>query len=313
MILVTGATGFVGRRVVERLVSDRHNVRALTRGGAAAMLPWGVKMATGDVLDPKSLRQAMVGVDAVIHLVAVIRESGDRTFQRVNYEGTKNVLEAADKADVPRIICASTVGSSSDPDVPYLYSRWMGEEEIARSDLDYTIVRFTVGFGAGDEFVNRLAALVKMSPLTPVAGDGTAVFQPIYVDDVARCIVESLKRTDLERKTVDIGGPDYFTYDELIDLVAETLDVKVKKVHVPTSVMTPAATVMESLTPNSPITREQLKMIAVGENTTLDSVEKSFGFSPLPIRDNINYIKKISIGDAMRMNLGYMPTHIRDH
>ena len=313
MILVTGATGFVGRRVVERLSSSRQNVRALTRGDGAAMLPWGVKIAVGDVLDPKSLTSAMQGVDAVVHLVAVIREFGDRTFQRVNYEGTKNVLEAANKAGVGRVVCVSTVGSTSDPDVPYLYSRWMAEEEISRSDLDYTVVRFTIGFGEGDEFLNRLAAIVKMSPLAPVVGDGTSVFQPISVDDVARCVVESIGRYDLEGKTVDIGGPDYFTYDELIDLVAETLGVKVAKVHVPVSVMTPAATVMEALSPHPPVTREQLKMIAVGENTSLDSVERNFGFRPLPVRGNIDYIHKISIGDAMRMNLGYMPTHIRDH
>ena len=313
MILVTGATGFVGRRVVERLASNRENVRALSRGGGATMLPWGVKIAVGDVLDPKSLTSAMQGVDAVVHLVAVIREVGDRTFQRVNYEGTKNVIEAATKAGVDRVVFVSTVGSTSDPDVPYLYSRWMAEQEIARSDLDYTVVRFTIGFGEGDEFVNRLAALVKMSPLAPVVGDGKSEFQPISVDDVGRCVVESIERHDLEGKTVDIGGPDYFTYDELIDLVAETLEVKVKKIHVPIGVMTPAATVMESLSPNPPITREQLKMIAVGENTSLDSVEQQFSFRPLPVRGNIDYIKKISIGDAMRMNLGYMPTHIRDH
>ena len=277
------------------------------------MLPWGVKIAVGDVLDPKSFTSAMQGVDAVVHLVAVIREVGDRTFQRVNYEGTKNVIEAATKAGVDRVVFVSTVGSTSDPDVPYLYSRWMAEQEIARSDLDYTVVRFTIGFGEGDEFVNRLAALVKMSPLAPVVGDGKSEFQPISVDDVGRCVVESIERHDLEGKTVDIGGPDYFTYDELIDLVAETLEVKVKKIHVPIGVMTPAATVMESLSPNPPITREQLKMIAVGENTSLDSVEQQFSFRPLPVRGNIDYIKKISIGDAMRMNLGYMPTHIRDH
>ena len=313
MILVTGATGFVGRRVVERLASNRENVRALSRGGGATMLPWGVKIAVGDVLDPKSLTSAMQGVDAVVHLVAVIREVGDRTFQRVNYEGTKNVIEAATKAGVDRVVFVSTVGSTSDPDVPYLYSRWMAEQEIARSDLDYTVVRFTIGFGEGDEFVNRLAALVKMSPLAPVIGDGKSEFQPISVDDVGRCVVESIERHDLEGKTVDIGGLDYFTYDELIDLVAETLEVKVKKIHVPIGVMTPAATVMESLSPNPPVTREQLKMIAVGENTSLDSVEQQFSFRPLPVRGNIDYIKKISIGDAMRMNLGYMPTHIRDH
>ncbi len=313
MILVTGATGFIGRRVVQRLVSQRKNVRALTRGSAAFMLPWGVRPAIGDVLNPQSLTSAMQGVDTVVHLAAVIREIGDRTFQRVNYEGTKNVLEAADKAEVGRIICVSTVGSTSDPEVPYLYSRWMAEQEIARSELSHTVVRFTIGFGEGDEFINRLAAIIKMSPLTPVLGDGQSVLQPISADDVARCVVESIDRYDLEGKTVDIGGSESFTYDELIDFLADTLGVKVAKVHVPVGVASPVADFMESLSPSPPVTREQLKMIAVAGNTGLDSVERQFGFQPLSIRGNVDYIFKISIGDAMRMNLGFIPSHIRDH
>ena len=314
MILVTGATGFVGRRVVALLAAAGKRVRALTRSeSVASALPEGVEGVVGDVLDGESLRRAMEGVDAVVHLVAVIRERGALTFERVNYEGTVGVLAAAQEAGVRRIVCASTIGAASDPTVRYLHSRWMGEQEIIRSGIAYTIVRFSVGFGEGDEFINQLAALVKAFPLVPVVGDGTAVFQPIWVDDVARCIAESLDREELEARAVEIGGPDYFTYDELIDVIAETLGVRAAKAHVPVSLMATGASVLEALSPRPPITREQLKMLAFDHRTELDSVQRHFGFEPRPVRGNIDYIRRIRYSDAMRMSMGFMPRHIRDH
>ena len=96
-----------------------------------------------------------------------------------------------------RIVLASTIGASSDPTIPYLYSRWMAEEEAARSPVPHTILRFSIAFGKGDEFLNRIAALVKASPLVPVAGDGAARFQPIAVEDVARCLTTALERDDM--------------------------------------------------------------------------------------------------------------------
>ena len=314
MILVTGATGFVGRRVVALLAAAGKRVRALTRSeSVASALPEGAEGAVGDVLDGDSLRRAMDGVEAVVHLVAVIREQGALTFERVNYEGTVGVLAAAQEAVVRRIVCASTIGAASDPTVRYLHSRWMGEQEIIRSGIAYTIVRFSVGFGEGDEFINQLAALVKAFPLVPVVGDGTAVFQPIWVDDVARCIAESLDREALEARAVEIGGPDYFTYDELIDVIAETLGVRAAKAHVPISLMSTGASVLEALSPRPPITREQLKMLAFDHRTELDSVQRHFGFEPRPMRGNIDYIRRIRYSDAVRMSMGFMPRHIRDH
>ncbi len=279
----------------------------------ASILPPGVEVAQGDVLDIESLGEAMDGVDTVVHLVAIIRETGDLTFRRVNHEGTNNVLEAAKAAEIRRIIYTSTVGATSDPAVPYLYSRWMAEEEVVRSGFAHTITRFSVGFGQGDEFFNQLGALAKLFPLVPVVGDGKTLFQPIAVEDVARCIVESLKRDDLAGRAIDIGGPECFTYDEMMDLVAETLEVKIAKVHVPVSFMAPAATVMEALVPHPPVTREQVKMLKLDNTADLASVEKHFNFEPRPVRGNIDYIREIGLGDALKMNLGFMPEHIRDH
>ena len=189
------------------------------------------------------------------------------TFHRVNYDGTVNLLRAAEAAGARRFVHASTIGASSDPAVPYLYSRWMAEQEIERSPLDHTILRFSVGFGEGDEFFNVLAALVKASPVVPIAGDGTARFQPIAADDAARCLAASVDDDGTAGQVLELGGPKHHTYDEMIDIIAETVGVRTAKVHIPLDVFGPVVSVMEALMPRPPVTSEQLKMLGI-DNTT---------------------------------------------
>ena len=315
MILVTGATGFIGRRVVAALASAGHPVRALvhTPSRAAVLSHLDAETAVGDVLDSGSLSRACEGVDTVVHLVAAIRESGRLTFQRVNFEGTRNLLQAASEARVKRVIYASTIGASSDPAIPYMNSRWMAEQETVNSDIPCTIMRFSVIFGEGDEFFNVLAAQVKLFPLVPVVGSGKTRFQPIAADDVARCIVDACQKEDTVGRTLEVGGPTYITYDGMLDLVAETLGARIAKVHVPLPLVRPVVAIMQALVPRPPVTTEQLKMLRLDNVADLDSVEKSFGFLPQPMRGNLDYLKMVGLGDAIRMNLGFMPARIRDH
>ena len=315
MILVTGATGFVGRHVVQELLSSGHSVRAMVHTPArASVLPNDrLEAVQGDVMNPASLTDAVAGVETVVHLVAVIRESRDLTFQRVNYEGTRNVLAAAASAGVKRIIDASAIGATSDPSIPYLYSRWMAEQEVIRSGVPYTIIRFSFAFGDGDEFINRLAALVKLSPIVPVIGNGRNLLQPIAVEDVARCLALACETEEAIGKTIEVGGPDQYTYRETLDLVAETLGAKTVKINVPIAVMSPWVALMGAFVSRPPVTSDQLKMLRFDNVAELDSVKKAFGFDPRPLNGNIDYVSRISLVDALKMNLGIMPAHIRDH
>lgn len=315
-VLVTGATGFVGRSVVAQLIEAGHGVRALVRDPArASMLPKdGVQLISGDVLDPPSLVPACDGVDAVIHLVAVIRESGkSQTFTGINVDGTRNMVEAAKKSGVGRFVYAGTVGAVDDPHLRYMRSRWQAEQTVIGSRVPYSILRFSVAFGEGDEFINPLAAMFKALPVVPVPGNGRATFQPIAVQDAARCLVEALQTDDALGRTYDLGGPESLTYIEMMKLISGAAGSRALLVHVPLPIMRLAVGMMERVMARPPATGEQLKMLDLDNSCDPEAVFTAFGFQPMPMRGNLGYVRKIGFADAIRITLGGMPAHIRDH
>jgi NADH dehydrogenase len=313
MILVTGAAGFLGRHVVNTLRQAGHPVRALLHTGRAEVVaPRGVELCYGDVRDITSLRHATLGAEAVVHLVAIIREKGRATFQSVNHQGTANVVAAAKEAGVRRFIHLSVIGAQDSPHYPYLRSKWQGEQAVIQGGVPYTILRPSLLFGEGDEFFNLLAGVVKALPLVPIAGSGKARFQPIWVEDVASCVEQALSTDRLVDQTIEIGGPEHFTYDGLMDLVATTLGARPVKVHVPLPLMGLLATMMGVL-PRSPVTRQQLAMLAIDDVTQLDSVERHFGFQPRSLRGSLDYVRKLTYLDAVKATLGALPKRLRDH
>ena len=315
-LLVTGATGFVGRHVVAALQAAGYTgIRCLTHGHAAdaPALDGGVELVAGDVRDRESLDRAMTGVDLVVHLVAIIRERpGGVTFANVNHLGTRNLVEAARKAGVRRLVHQSAIGADPEPGRGYSRSKWLGEQEVIGSGIPFTILRPSIIFGRGDEFLNTLAAVVKLFPVAPIAGGGRNRFQPIAVLDVARCLVQVVSQEEYIGRTLEIGGPRQYTYDQLVGLLVQALGVRRKLVHVPLGPMRLIAGVMEAVLPRPPVTREQLKYLDVDNVAQEDSVEAQFGFKPRSLEEGLDYIRELGWRDALAINLGRMPRHLRE-
>lgn len=292
MILLTGSTGFVGRHIVKELCSRGKKLRCFARRSSDLRVLRGfdVEICYGDVRDRSSLERALQDVHTVIHLVAIIRDTRQATFKQVNYWGTKNLVEAAKKAGVGRIIYMSNLGAGPDRRFPLLYSKWLGEEEVINSGLNYTIFRPSVMFGKGDGFVTVLASIIKRLPVVPVIGSGTTRFQLVSVEDIATCVAQALEDEQSVNRTIPLGGPEYLAYEEIIDIIMQELKVKRPKLHISMPLMRLIVWAMERLLPRPPITSGQLVMLSHDDMTDLDAMEHVFGIKPIALRERIENI-----------------------
>ena len=315
LVLVTGATGFLGQRVVRELLARRHQVRCLIHspGKERVFEHRDVEAHYGSVLSPDALTQAFHGVQSVVHLVGIIRTGRGVTFDGIHRQGTANVVDAAREAGARELIYVSAMGATSDTAYPYLYSKRQAELEIINSGLAYTILRPSVIFGEGDEFLTALAGLVRLGPLTPVIGSGKNRMQPVAADDVARCVAASVGNSTVKRKTINLGGPNLLSYNALLDEVALAMGKRARRVHIPTPLVWPAAAIMERILPRAPVTTGQLKMLGIRNVSEGRDLKQSFGFTPKPLRGNIDYVKEVTFGDALRMTLGLSMPRRRNH
>ncbi len=295
MILVTGATGFVGRHLVARLQARGETIRPLVRDEWTARRAHGagIEPAIGGVTDRESLFRAMDGVETVIHLVAIIVEKGDATFERINAEGARNVAEAARAAGVKRFLHMSANGVQDNPRYPYLQSKWQGEQAVVASGLPYAALRPSLIFGAGDQFFNTLATLVRLNPIVPIAGDGRALFQPVWVEDVCTCFLKLLDDDAYLGQSYEIGGPEQLSYEDLVDVVMRVLGTRKPKVHVSVALMKPAAAMMEALLPKPPVTPGQLTLLELDNVTAPNPLPALFGIEkPAYLQAKLGYIQR---------------------
>lgn len=292
MILVTGASGFVGGHLCAALRAAGYTVRGLVRRpeAAARLARQGIDPWLGEITDEAALRAAMAGVSAVIHTVAIIRERGRETFTAINYQGTVRLLNAAEQAGVGRFVHLSALGASAASPYPYLRSKGLGEEAVIASALGWTVLRPSVIFGPGDEFFTTLATIARLSPVMPIVGDGRTRFQPIAVADLVACVLAVLRDDAHIRQRYDLAGPEVLTYEELVDVLLARLGARRLTVHVPVALMWPVAAVMERLLPRPPVTPDQLALLAVDNVTDENAAPRLVGRALQTVRDGLDYL-----------------------
>jgi len=288
--LVTGATGFIGPRVVHALRARELPVRALVRRPerASRLVAWGVELAEGDVTDPPSLAAACAGVDTVVHLVAIIRGSPS-DFESVMVQGTRNLVVAAQAAGVQRIVLASALGleERTKDAVPYYAAKWEMERAVRESGLEYVVFRPSFVFGKGGGVLPMFVRLARYAPVTPIVGPGTARLQPIWIEDLAEYYARAVTEPALAGRVFELGGPDAVTWDEFWARLKRVLGVHRPSVHIPFGVMRLQAALTERL-PGAPVTRDQLTMLALGDNVVTDpAAVETFGIPLVPLDEQL--------------------------
>jgi uncharacterized protein YbjT (DUF2867 family) len=271
-VLVTGGTGFIGPHVIHALRARETPVRALVRDPARAtrLAAWGVELATGDVTDPATLSAACEGVDAVVHLVAIIRGK-PADFERVMSEGTRNVVVAAQEAGVRRFVLASALGldERSKDAVPYFAAKWEMERAVRESGLEHVIFRPSFVFGRDGGVLPTFVRLARYAPVTPIVGPGRQRLQPIWVEDLAEYYSRAIDEPAAANRTFELGGPDAVSWNEFWERLKRVLGVRRPSVHVPFGAMRLQATLTERL-PGAPVSRDQLTMLELGDNVVTD-------------------------------------------
>jgi len=311
MIVVTGASGYLGSHIVKQLVQSGKPVRALVRNHAWAekegrLKGLAIEYVEADVTRPETLRPALQGTTAVIHTVAIAIEKGGRTYEKINYQGTVNVVEAARAAGVRRFINVSQLGANSKLPYRFLASKGKAQEYVAASDLDWTAFRPSVIWGPEDEFANTFARLVPLTPLIfPIVAGEEAKFQPVWVDDVATCIVKALDDPATSGKEFELGGPEVLTLEEIERRTLKALGAQRLMLPVPMPLLRVVVTLMETLLPAPPVTRSLLELLAVSNVTKANAI-RQFVPNPRPFTpENIApYMRAFRVSQTVAQFLG---------
>jgi uncharacterized protein YbjT (DUF2867 family) len=291
MLLLTGATGYIGRHLVARLIAQGEHPRCLVRniGRARELLGEQVELVQGATTRPETLAAALSDVDTVVHaafLTADRKQSSENHYWETNVHGAANLVEAAQKAGVQRIIEISGLGTKPDKPGSYMQGRYLAERRLIDSRLDWTIIRPSVLFGDNAPFIKGLTDLIRTSPVVPLIGGGKMRFQPIYVEDVVSVIVKILADpAQTNGKIYTIGGPDYWTFTQIIDALLHATKKRRLKVYAPLPFVGMGAAALEIALPKPPLTRAAMALFSFDNITDLESVERDFGFQPLSFRD----------------------------
>ncbi len=301
-IFLTGGSGFVGSHVLPALLAAGHDVVALARTPKAAATiaernaTYAARLTTriGDVTNPASLSAALVGCDAIVHLVAIPRDwNNGADLLRINTAGTEAMIAAASAAGITRFVHLGALGVQDREELHYAKSKARAERAVRESSLDWTIIKPSLIWGERDGFFNIVAALVKIpAPAVPVPGNGKSRFQPVWVGDVARAIVQALGDPKSARRSFELGGPRYWTYTEITQEVARALGKRRIVVPMPVPLIRLVAGVSEAVRLPFPVATDQLRQLALDNIGATDAVERELGFVPQDMGGRLGYLRR---------------------
>jgi len=296
MILVTGGTGFIGRALIRHFTENNYSVRTLIRPSSKSpSLPKGVPIdaAVSSLQDARGLRAAMVGVDTIFHLASGEWRGTQASLMEIDIQGTRSVIQAAQDAGVKHIFYISHIGADRASAYPVFKAKAIAEEFIRRSGINYTIIRSAIVFGQRDGFTTGLARLINISPFFfIIPGDGMTLLQPLWVEDLATCLTWSLENAEIINRTLEIGGPEYLTYTQILELIMKTINKKRRTINIRPPYLRTLTVFIESIFPNPPVSVYWLDYLAANRTCPLDTLPRVFNLLPSRFSHRIEYLRE---------------------
>ncbi len=283
MLLLTGATGQVGSALLGRLLAQGTPVRCLVRDprrlGARRVR---VQIALGDLSDPPSFRNAMRGVDTVVHLAASIRDQRRGSIEELDGIATWRMVQAAERAGVERFLFCSALGASTHSRARFFRAKALAEQAVRAADLQAIVVSPSIVYAPGDRWLTTLERLALL-PVMPVSGNGRALYQPIWVEDAADCLLGALRQG--RRADFELAGPQTLSHTEIVRLVLRSLGRRRPLLHVPTPVVSRVLRLVESAAGSQAFaTWDEAELMEVSMSTSRGTADaERLGVRPHPM------------------------------
>lgn len=292
MYLITGASGFIGRYLVKRMQGKGEKLRLLVRSNKIDNFKKdaSTEFFTGDLVKPETLIKATKDIDVVIHLAAISYTLNKKLYSQVNTQGTKNLVRACEKNKVKRIIYISTRDVSPSGGF-YSRSKLEAEEIVKSSFANFTILRLAEVYGGNKgKGVEHLIGMIRKLPFIPIIGKGDYSLQPVYVEDVAGAIISVSESNRTNGKTYNIAGPDAFTYNDLVRLICEKLNLRRCMVHLPVKVALLGAYTSCFFLKRIIVCPDQILRLISAKAASIERAVEDFGYNPLNFEKGLKLV-----------------------
>jgi len=304
MILVTGATGFIGRVLVRQLTETGQEVRVLLRPSPRSpRLPKGVpvEVAVVGLDDERGLRAAMRDVRQIYHLASAASLGRRGNLFKTDIEGTRTLAQVAAGADIERFIYLSHIGSNRASAFPVHKAKGIAEEHIRKSGVPHTIIRSSVVFGPDDHFTTNFARLIRSTPgILPIPGDGRSLLQPLWVEDLVTCMVWALQNPDMVNQTYDIGGGEYFTLRQIMETIMEVTHTRRLIMPLSPPYMRALFVILDAFTPGFNVPTYWIDYVAINRTCPVENLPRTFGLMPARFTYRLDYLKRLPLSKRIQ-------------
>jgi NADH dehydrogenase len=294
MILLIGATGFLGRHVLKRLQDRKVPMRVLARGSGdwqdqsvrvKQFRQRGIEVTLCDIKSTSAVERAAEGSTCIINLAGVMRGATEEELEAVQLDAVEQLLAIIKEKNIQRYIQVSCLGAESDSECVYLKTKWEAEELVKQSNCYWTIFRPSFLFGESFPLLDILMPCIKMPMMMPVIGSGMNQLQPVWVEDVADCIVDSIYDRESVGQSFELGGPDVFTMSELMLEARQALGLAGSAINIPSDKAAKTVSALQKFVPRSPINADLAHLLVADSVTNQNALTEKFKIEPKPLDD----------------------------